>query len=81
MLTMSNLYSKYSQYVGLIVSMAYGLLVVFGLVGVVFFGGYMPLYAVVLACVSWTATRILAEAAVSFELFRMLRSNGKQDDK
>lgn len=78
---MSGLYQRYSQYVGLLVSIAYGLLVIFGLVGVVFFGGYMPLYAVVLACVSWTATRILAEAAVSVELLRMLRNNNKQDDK
>lgn len=78
---MNGLYQKYSQYVGLLVSVAYGLLVLFGLVGVVFFGGYMPLYAIVLACVSWTATRILAEAAVSFELLRMLRNKDKQDDK
>jgi integral membrane sensor domain MASE1 len=56
----------------LVISVVYGLLIIFCCIGAILGRGYFPVAGLVLTCVMWVSSRIVKEASVSFKLLTML---------
>ncbi len=64
----STFLARISPFIHLIVSIAYGLLIIFCLVGILFNKGYVPVVGLVLTCLAWASARILREASISLKI-------------
>jgi len=63
-----DFYRRVSPFFQLVLSIAYGLLVIFCLVGALLGKGYVPVVGIVLVCISWACARILREASVALQI-------------
>jgi len=69
--------NKLRPYVSLVFMIAYGLMIVFCLVGIALGKGYLPVVGMVLTCLTWAASRIMLEALHAFNVLRVvLRHEG-----
>lgn len=63
--------------IGLVISIAYGLLIIFSLVGILVGRGFLPVICLVITCLAWTSSKIIKEA---LNAFYILRAYYKGDD-
>jgi len=73
----SALYARIIPFFHLVVSVLYGLLVIFCLVGALLGKGYVPVVGIVLVCISWASARILREAAFSAQVLSYVLKGDK----
>ncbi len=70
-----QLYARLNPYFYLMLSIAYGLLVIFCLVGSLLGKGYFPVVGLVLVCLSWASARILKEASNALQILMHVLKN------
>lgn len=75
-----DLYRRVSPFFDLILSIAYGLLVIFCLVGMVFGKGYVPVVGLVLVCMLWASARILREASIALQILALVLKGEKSSE-
>lgn len=75
----SAFYSRISPFIHLVVSVLYGLLIIFCLVGALLGKGYVPVVGIVLTCLSWAAARILREASFSLQILAHVLKGDKPE--
>lgn len=63
--------------IGLMISIAYGLLVIFSFVGILAGRGFLPVTCLVITCLAWAGSKIIKEA---LNAFYILRAYYKADD-
>ncbi len=73
----STFFSRVSPFIHLVVSIAYGLLVIFCLVGALFGKGFVPVVGLVLTCLAWSSARILREASISLKILTFVLKGGE----
>lgn len=75
-----DLYRRISPFFHLVLSIAYGLLVIFCLIGALAGKGYVPVVGIVLVCLSWASARILREASIALQLLSLVLKGEKLDE-
>jgi hypothetical protein len=72
----ASFFVRIGPFFHLVLSVLYGLLVIFCLVGALIGKGYIPVVGIVLTCISWTSARILREALLSLKVLgQVLKGN------
>lgn len=81
MLDKIKVFSKHvNVYLQLIVSIVYGLFVVFCLTGSLIGKGYLPVVGIVVVCLTWTMVKIIHEALAAFKILMLLINGEKLSD-
>jgi hypothetical protein len=75
-----DLYHRISPFFHLVLSIAYGLLVIFCLVGALLGKGYVPVVGLVLVCMSWASARILREASIALQILTLVLKGEKPSE-
>lgn len=76
----TDFYRRISPFFHLVLSIAYGLLVIFCLIGALAGKGYVPVVGIVLVCLSWASARILREASIALQLLSLVLKGKKLDE-
>jgi hypothetical protein len=76
----TDLYRRISPVFHLILSIAYGLLVIFCLIGALAGKGYVPVVGIVLVCLSWASARILREASIALQILTHVLKGEKSEE-
>ena len=73
----SAFYARINPFLHLVISVLYGLLVIFCLVGALLGKGYIPVVGIVLTCISWASARIMREAAFALKILGLVLKGDK----
>ena len=76
----TDLYRRVSPYFQLVLSVLYGLLIIFCFVGAFVGGGYAPVVGIMLVCLTWATARIMTEATVALKILNLVLKNDKSED-
>lgn len=76
----TDFYRRVSPYFQLVLSIVYGLLVIFCLIGALAGKGYVPVVGIVIVCLSWASARILREASVALQILGHVLKGEKSEE-
>lgn len=76
----TDFYRRVSPYLQLVLSIVYGLLVIFCLIGALAGKGYVPVVGIVLVCLSWASARILREASIALQILSLVLKGEKPEE-
>jgi hypothetical protein len=67
-----NFCRRLKPYFHLIISVVYGFLIIFSLIGALLGKGYIPTVTLVIVCLSWSCARILREASSALHILALV---------
>jgi len=76
----TDFYRRVSPYFQLILSVVYGLLVIFSLIGALAGKGYVPVVGIVFVCLTWASARILREASIALQILSLVLKGEKPEE-